>query len=127
VRISRTEGLDPVFATHDLDALVMPSADLAFSLGPRGDAGPDAHRDQGAQYAGGRAVSATSLPAMAGYPMLTVPCGLVDGLPVGLGLVGLAGADRVLLRVGHAYEVAAFGPAGGAAALPPPRPGSSVV
>lgn len=127
VRISRTEGLDSVFATHDLHALVMPSADLAFSLGPRGDAGPDAHRDQGAQYAGGRAVSATSLPSMAGYPMLTVPCGLLDGLPVGLGLAGLAGADRVLLRVGHAYEVAAFGPAGAAAALPPPRPGSSVV
>ena len=58
---------------------------------------------------------------MAGYPMLTVPCGLVDGLPVGLGFVGLADHERVLLRIGHAYEIAAFGPAGSAAAFPPRR------
>ena len=115
VRLSRTEGLDAVFATHDLDALVMPSADLAFDLGLQvvGD------RDQRGDYTGERTVGPTSLPAMAGYPMLTVPCGLVDGLPVGLGLVGLAHHDRVLLRVGHAYELVAFGPAGSAAAFPP--------
>lgn len=116
---SRTNGLDAVFAAHDLHALVLPSADLAFELGSSDR--QDAHRDQGVDYAGGRTVSATSLPAMAGYPMLTVPCGRVGELPVGLGLVGLAHQERVLLRVGHAYELAAFGPAGAAAALPPPR------
>jgi len=115
LRLSRTEGLDAVFARHDLDALVMPSADLAFDLG----VGADSDRNEGADYTGDRAVGPTSLPAMAGYPMLTVPCGLVDGLPVGLGLVGLAGHERVLLRIGHAYEMAAFGPTGSAAAFPP--------
>jgi amidase len=113
-QLSRTDGLDAALAAHDLDALVMPSTDLPFDL-ERTDDDPD----QGADYIGDRIVGPTTLPAMAGYPMLTVPCGLVDGLPVGLGVVGLADRERVLLRIGHAYEIAAFGPAGSAAAFPP--------
>jgi amidase len=116
LRRSRDEGLDVVFAEHRLDALVMPSADLAFDLIPTGDR----DRDQGADYTGSRMVGPTSLPAMAGYPMLTVPCGVVDRLPVGLGFVGRANRERLLLRLGHAYELAAFGSDGSAAAFPPP-------
>ncbi|MCY4388793.1 MAG: amidase [Desulfurellaceae bacterium] len=41
---------------------------------------------------------------MTGHPSLTVPCGKVDGLPVGLMLTGRHFDDATLLRVGHAFE-----------------------
>lgn len=46
-----------------------------------------------------------------GHPAMTVPCGLVDGLPVGLMIVGRHGDDEVVLRLGRAFErlVGGFG------------------
>jgi aspartyl-tRNA(Asn)/glutamyl-tRNA(Gln) amidotransferase subunit A len=43
---------------------------------------------------------------MAGLPGLNVPCGLSDGLPVGLQLIGPQFAENRLFRVGHALEQA---------------------
>ncbi len=40
----------------------------------------------------------------AGIPGLVVPCALVHGLPVGLQLLGPAGSEETLLRVGYAFE-----------------------
>jgi amidase len=42
--------------------------------------------------------------AIAGYPSLTVPAGLVSGLPVGITLVGYRNQDGLLLQVARAYE-----------------------
>ena len=44
------------------------------------------------------------MPAIAGYPHLTVPMGLVMGLPVGLSFIGPAFSDGALLRYGYAFE-----------------------
>jgi aspartyl-tRNA(Asn)/glutamyl-tRNA(Gln) amidotransferase subunit A len=41
---------------------------------------------------------------LAGLPGLSIPCGLSDGLPVGLQLVGPQLSENVLFRVGHALE-----------------------
>jgi aspartyl-tRNA(Asn)/glutamyl-tRNA(Gln) amidotransferase subunit A len=41
---------------------------------------------------------------MAGLPGLSIPCGLSDGLPVGLQLVGPQFAENTLFSVGHALE-----------------------
>jgi aspartyl-tRNA(Asn)/glutamyl-tRNA(Gln) amidotransferase subunit A len=41
---------------------------------------------------------------MAGLPGLSIPCGLSEGLPVGLQLIGPQFAENVLFRVGHALE-----------------------
>ncbi len=41
---------------------------------------------------------------MAGLPGLNVPCGLSEGLPVGLQLVGPQLSENMLFRVGHALE-----------------------
>ncbi|GMA62779.1 amidase [Alicyclobacillus fastidiosus] len=43
---------------------------------------------------------------LTGYPSLTVPCGFVDGLPVGMQIMGPAFREDLLLRVGYAYEKA---------------------
>jgi aspartyl-tRNA(Asn)/glutamyl-tRNA(Gln) amidotransferase subunit A len=41
---------------------------------------------------------------VAGLPGLNIPCGLSEGLPVGLQLIGPQFAENTLFRVGHALE-----------------------
>jgi aspartyl-tRNA(Asn)/glutamyl-tRNA(Gln) amidotransferase subunit A len=43
-------------------------------------------------------------PNMAGLPGLSIPCGLSEGLPVGLQLVGPQFSENLLFRAGHALE-----------------------
>ena len=43
---------------------------------------------------------------MAGLPGLSIPCGLSEGLPVGLQLVGPQFSENALFRAGHALEQA---------------------
>jgi aspartyl-tRNA(Asn)/glutamyl-tRNA(Gln) amidotransferase subunit A len=43
-------------------------------------------------------------PNMAGLPSLNIPCGLSEGLPVGLQLIGPQFSENALFRVGHALE-----------------------
>ena len=43
---------------------------------------------------------------MAGLPGLNIPCGLSEGLPVGLQLIGPQFAENTLFRAGHALEQA---------------------
>jgi amidase len=39
-----------------------------------------------------------------GHPGLSVPCGKLDGLPIGMMIVGRIGGDAMVLRAGHAFE-----------------------
>jgi len=57
----------------------------------------------GDQYEG---PSASGLPAVSGFPHLTVPMAQVMGLPVGLSFMGPAWSEAVLLNAGDAYEQA---------------------
>ncbi|NMB41422.1 MAG: amidase [Firmicutes bacterium] len=45
---------------------------------------------------------------LTGHPALSIPCGMAEGLPVGLQLVGPCYQEHLLFRAGHAYEKAAL-------------------
>ncbi|HXW45184.1 MAG TPA: amidase [Streptosporangiaceae bacterium] len=52
----------------------------------------------------------TSSPAaVSGYPSITVPAGLVKGLPVGLSFIGPAWSEPRLIALAHAFELALAG------------------
>jgi len=79
------------------DVLLSPtSPTVAFPLGARAD-------NPLAMYLS----DLLTIPScMAGLPGLNIPCGLSEGLPVGLQLVGPQLSENVLFRVGHALEQA---------------------
>ncbi|HZZ87596.1 MAG TPA: amidase [Caulobacteraceae bacterium] len=87
------DGIDRLLGDHRLEALIAPSY------------GPASRIDVPAgEHGWGRT---SGLPAIAGYPHLTVPMGQVRGLPVGLSFVGAAWSEAALLRLGYAFEQAA--------------------
>ncbi len=92
-RLAGPEGIDALLAKYDVTALVAPTLGPAWLIDPV----------LGDHFAGGGAGGAA---AVAGYPHLTVPMGLADGLPVGLSFVGPAWSDARLLNYGYAYEQA---------------------
>ena len=85
---------DAAFGTG-IDALVAPvSPSVAWPLGARMD-------DPVAMYLS----DACTLPLnLAGLPGISIPCGLADGLPVGLQLMGPAWSEARLLALARAYE-----------------------
>ena len=90
----------------DVDALIAPtSPSVAFKIGAK-------TQDPLLMYLN----DACTLPVnIAGLPGVSVPCGLSDGLPVGLQVIGRAFDEATILRVADAYERAA-----GFAQLRPP-------
>jgi amidase len=86
-----TGALNGMFVDHRLDVIIAQTNGPAWlsTLG-KGDAfsGP----------------SASQMPAIAGFPHLTVPMGLSGGLPVGLSFIGPKWHDHVVLKAGYAYE-----------------------
>jgi aspartyl-tRNA(Asn)/glutamyl-tRNA(Gln) amidotransferase subunit A len=84
-------------AFERFDLLVSPtSPTVAFELGAR-------TADPIAMYLS----DLLTIPScMAGLPGLNVPCGLSDGLPVGLQLIGPQFSENTLFRAGYALEQA---------------------
>jgi amidase len=92
LRAAGAEGIDRLLAAGRLDALIAPTY------------GPAARIDINGDHFWGGGVS--GLPAIAGYPHLTVPMGQVQGLPVGLSFIGAAWSEAALLALGYAFEQA---------------------
>jgi aspartyl-tRNA(Asn)/glutamyl-tRNA(Gln) amidotransferase subunit A len=85
-------------AFEDFDVLVSPtSPTVAFKVGERTD---DPLQMKMADLC-------TMFGNIAGLPGISVPCGLSNGLPVGLQIVGKAFDEQTVLRVAYAYEQAA--------------------
>jgi amidase len=91
-RLAGPEGIDRMLAKYKVIALVSPTMGPAWVIDlVNGD--PAAPAD-------------TTLPAVAGYPHLTVPMGEVFGLPVGISFIGPKWSEQRLLSLGYAYEQA---------------------
>ena len=90
-RLSREEGIDAVMERLGLDAIIAPTGGPAYRTdllwGDRVDTG-----------------CCTSPAAIAGYPHITVPMGLVNGLPVGISFFGRAWSEPKLLGLAYAFE-----------------------
>jgi amidase len=92
VRNARAKGIDAVLAKHRLDGLVSPTGGPAWLTDlVNGD---------------GNAWGNSTVPAVAGYPHVTVPMGFVFGLPVGLSFFGAAWSEPRLLSYALAFEQA---------------------
>jgi amidase len=83
--------LDALFAKYKVTIIVQPTAGPAYPINPvQGDKG--------------EGPSASQLPAMSGFPHLTVPMGQIQGLPVGLSFIGPKWSEASLLAAGAAFE-----------------------
>jgi aspartyl-tRNA(Asn)/glutamyl-tRNA(Gln) amidotransferase subunit A len=85
---------------RDFDALVAPtSPTVAFRFGAK-------MADPVAMYLS----DACTLPVnMAGLPGISIPCGLSEGMPVGLQLIGPAWSELELFRLSRAFEALTAG------------------
>ena len=86
----RDDGIDAVLREHDLDALMTPSYAPAI---PIDLVNPEHHWG-----------SCTQPAAMAGYPLVTVPSGLPQGLPVAVTFWGTGGSEATLVELAAGYE-----------------------
>ena len=88
--LTRDEGIDAVMDKYHLDALVAPTDSPAWLT----------DFVDGDHFLGG----CSSLPAVAGYPHITVPAGFVFGLPIGISFFGRAWSEPVLLKIAYGFE-----------------------
>ena len=95
-RRTLASSLAVAFESERLDALLTPTA-------PR-ESMPLAELDPGQDLA--PLVAFTSPFNLTGQPAMSLPCGDVDGLPIGLQIVGRPLDERSVLCVGKAYEAA---------------------
>jgi amidase len=92
-RAADTDGLATLLGQQGVEVLLAPSNGPAEMIDP---VWGDRRGGAGSPIAGAAAV--------AGYPSITVPAGLVSGLPVGVTFVARKNQDGLLLQVARAYE-----------------------
>ncbi len=93
-RLAR-EAIDRALENDDLDLIIAPTNGPAWVV----------DLVNGDNF--GTSVSSSTLPAVSGYPNVTLPMGAVHGLPIGLSIFGTAFSEPVLLRAAYAFEQAA--------------------
>lgn len=90
LRAAGVEGIDRMMRDNNVVALIAPTTGPAWTTDVV----------NGDHYAG----AASSMPAIAGYPHLTVPMGFVRGLPVGMSFIAGKWEDAKVLSLGYAFE-----------------------
>jgi len=83
-------------ALDGAEVLCAPTMATVAPIAPRGWATPYDDPYMGTNF--------TFLANALGCTAASVPCGLVDGMPVGLQIIGRPDAEATVLRVARAYE-----------------------
>jgi amidase len=91
LRLAGKDGIDKLLGQYKVSLLIAPTGPPAW---PIDLIAGDHYLD----------IGAGSLPAIAGYPHLTVPMGALEGLPIGLSFIGAQWQDKAVLQAGAAYE-----------------------
>jgi amidase len=94
LRLTRKEGIDAALRKHRLDALIVPSGGPAWLI------------DLVDGDSNNWDMESTSPAAVAGYPHITVPAGLIFGLPVGISFFARAWQEPTLIKFAYAFEQA---------------------
>ena len=97
LRLAGKDGIDRMMAANHVTLLIAPTDGPGWPIDL-------VSGDHGLQ------VGAGALPAIAGYPHLTVPMGAIEGMPLGLSFIGAAWDDAHVLAAGAAYEKARTAP-----------------
>jgi amidase len=87
-----TKGIDAALQRHQLDAIIVPSGSPAWPI----------DQINGDHYRG--AGDSTTMAACAGYPLITVPNGMIQHLPIGVTIMGTRWSDATLINVAAAIE-----------------------
>jgi amidase len=88
-------------ALHDFDLLLMPTVPFRATQIPS----PGCSMDESIARARDGIDLNTALIDATGHPAISLPCGLVDGLPVGVMLIGRHWEDATVLRAARAFEL----------------------
>jgi amidase len=91
-QLAREQGIDAVMIKNRLDAIIAPTNGPAWVTDYL----------NGDHFAG----SSSTAAAVAGYPNVSVPCGYVSGLPIGISFFGRAWSEPTLIKIAFAYEQA---------------------
>lgn len=86
---------------REYDLLLMPTTVATAARNPGSQ--QDASNDEIMATAFGNTLNTCQFNAT-GHPAISIPCGQVDGLPVGLMLVGRHHAEQTIYRAAHAFE-----------------------
>jgi amidase len=91
---ARDEGIDRVMDEYELDAIIAPTCSPAWKTDPI----------NGDNYI----MSSSSPSAWAGYPIISLPMGFVDALPVNISFFGRAWSEAELITLAYSYEQASM-------------------
>ena len=94
---SLTAAYDTAF--RECDLLVMPTLPLKATKIPAANASREEYVTRALEM-----IANTCPFDITGHPAITVPCGMSEGLPVGMMLVGRMGEDATVLRAADAFE-----------------------
>jgi amidase len=92
-RLAGAEGLSKLLTDHNVELIIAPTAGTAWRI----------DTVNGDQFPG----SFSTLPAVSGYPHLTVPMGTYNNLPIGISFIGPPWSEDKILAAGNTYEQSA--------------------
>ena len=94
--MSVRDEIDTLHEKYNLDGLIGLTRNPAWKI--------DLEGGDGTAMSNQMSFGNGAFAAIAGYPHLTIPLASIDGLPVGVSIIGLAWSDAEILKMGFDLE-----------------------